>query len=114
LGLVANQQRFLILPWVRTAQLASHVLARCAHQLPGDFSQRYGWRPVLLETLVQEPYRGTCYRAAQWIYLGPTRGRGKLGPHPVAGKSPVPVKQLWVYPLVRHFRRLLCSEEPGR
>ena len=111
---VLNNARFLILPWARADHLASHVLARCAHQLPEDFRQRYGWRPVLLETLVQGPYRGTCYRAAQWIHLGPTQGRGKLGPHPVAGKTPVPVKELWVYPLVRHFRRVLCAEEPGR
>lgn len=109
---VLNNARFLILPWVRVAHLASHILARCARQLPEDFSRRYGWRPVFLETFVQEPYPGTCYRAAQWIYLGATRGRGKKGPHPVAGKTPVPVKHLWVYPLGQHFRRALCSEEP--
>ena len=112
LPLVLNNARFLILPWVRVAHLASHVLARCARQLPGDFLRRYGWRPVLLETFVQEPYTGTCYRAAQWTCLGRTRGRGKKGPHPLAGQTPVPVKHLWVYPLARHFRRALCTEEP--
>jgi hypothetical protein len=110
---VLNQARFLILPWVRVAHLASHVLARAARQLPEDFGRRYGWRPVLLETFVQEPYAGACYRAAHWTYLGPTRGRGKKGPHPAAGQSPLPVKHLWVYPLVRHFRRALCGEGPA-
>lgn len=112
LPLVLNNARFLILPWVRVANLASHILARCAQQLPTDFSARYGWRPVLLETFVQAPYRGTCYRAAQWIRLGQTRGRGKKGPHPAAGQTPVPVKHLWVYPLGRRFRAALCTEEP--
>lgn len=110
LHLVLNNARFLILPWVRVANLASHVLARAAQQLPTDFQTRYGWRPVLLETFVQAPYAGTCYRAAQWIYLGQTRGRGKKGPHPLAGATPVPIKHLWVCPLARHFRRTLCSQ----
>ena len=112
LPLVLNNARFLILPWVRVPHLASHILARCARQLPRDFSARYGWCPVLLETFVQAPYRGTCYRAAQWIYLGPTRGRGKKGPHPQDGRTPVPIKRLWVLPLTRGFRRALCTEEP--
>jgi hypothetical protein len=112
LPLVLNNARFLILPWVRVPHLASHLLARCARQLPADFSRRYGWSPALLETFVQDPYPGACYRAAQWIYLGRTRGRGKKGPHPLAGQTPVPVKHLWVYPLARHFRCALCSEEP--
>jgi hypothetical protein len=88
------------------------MLARCARQVPRDFCARYGWRPVLLETFVQAPWRGTCYRAAQWIHLGPTRGRGKQGPHPQGGHPPVPVKHLWVYPLGPDFRRALCAEEP--
>lgn len=112
LPLVLNNARFLILPWVRVANLASHILARCAQQLPTDFSKRYGWSPVLLETFVQEPYRGTCYRAAQWAYIGKTRGRGKKGPHPIHGQTPVPIKHLWVFPLVRRFRQALCTEAP--
>jgi hypothetical protein len=112
LPLVLNNARFLLLPWVRVAHLASHILARCARQLPMDFSVRYGWRPVLLETFVQEPYCGTCYRAAGWIPLGQTQGRGKKGPHPKDGQTPVPVKHLWIYPLVPDFRSALCTEEP--
>jgi hypothetical protein len=108
---VLNNARFLLLPWVRVANLASHILARCARQLPMDFFARYGWRPVLLETFVQAPYRGTCYRAAGWIQLGQTQGRGKKGPHPKGDQTPVPLKQLWVYPLAPDFRRALCTEE---
>jgi hypothetical protein len=114
LPLVLNNARFLLLPWIRVAHLASHTLARCVEQLPMDFCARYGWRPVLLETFVQEPYRGTCYRAARWIHLGPTQGRGKKGPHGKADQTPVPVKQLWVYPLVPDFRQALGTEEPVR
>lgn len=109
---VLNNARFLLLPWVRVAHLASHLLGRCARRLPMDFWARYGWRPVLLETFVQEPYRGTCYRAAGWIDLGRTQGRGKKGPHPKGEQTPVPLKHVWVYPLVSDFRSALCLEEP--
>lgn len=114
LPLVLNNARFLILPWVRVDNLASHILGRCARQLPMDFSARYGWRPVLLETFVQEPYGGRCYRAARWIALGPTQGRGKKGPPPKGDQTAVPVKHVWIYPLVRDFRSVLCMEEPFR
>ncbi len=112
LPLVLNNARFLLLPWVRVAHLASHVLGRCARRLPMDFSARYGWRPVLLETFVQEPYRGTCYRAGGWIHLGQTQGRGKKGPHPKGEQTPVPVKHIWIHPLVADFRSALCTQEP--
>jgi hypothetical protein len=109
---VLNNARFLILPWVVVPNLASHILGCCARQLTQDFEQRYGWRPVLLETFVQEGYRGTCYRAANWKYLGPTQGRGKKGSHAVEGKTPVPLKEVWIYPLVQDFRRVLCADTP--
>jgi len=64
-----------------------------------------GW--VLLETFVEKPrFRGACYKAANWIYLGQTKGRGKLGP---AGKQSVPIKDLWVYHLDRRFRQTLTA-----
>ena len=73
--------------------------------LPQDWQVIYGYRPVLLETFVERPrFEGTCYKAANWIYLGQTQGRGKLGP---AGKQSVPIKDLWVYPLDRRFRQVL-------
>ncbi len=81
------------------------LLAKVARVLPGHWQEIYGYRPVLLETFVEKPrFQGTCYKAANWVYLGQTKGRGKLGP---AGKQSVPIKDLWVYPLDRRFRDVL-------
>lgn len=102
LHLVVNNARFLILPWVRSHNLASMILAKVAKQLPDHWQSVYNVRPVLLETFVEKPrFQGTCYRAANWIYLGQTKGRGKLGPY---GKQSVPIKDILVYPLDRKFR----------
>ncbi|MCP4407736.1 MAG: DUF4338 domain-containing protein [Gammaproteobacteria bacterium] len=102
LPLIVNNARFLILPWIQSKNLASMLLATAARVLPSHWQEVYGYRPVLLETFVEQPrFRGTCYKAANWIYLGQTKGRGKLGP---SGKQSVPIKDLWVYPLVPHFR----------
>lgn len=106
---VLNNARFVILPWVRLNNLASKILGLCARQLPEDFQKRYGWTPVLLETFVEpKRFRATCYRAANWICLGQTKGRGKKGPHNPPGKTGVPIKEVWVYPLDRQFRRQLA------
>jgi hypothetical protein len=105
LPLIVNNARFLILPWVQSNNLASMVLASVAKVLPAHWQAMYGYRPVLLETFVETPrFQGTCYKAANWTYLGQTKGRGKLGP---AGKQSVPIKDLWVYPLHRRFREVL-------
>lgn len=102
LHLVVNNARFLILPWVQSKNLASMILAKAARILPSHWQEVYRYRPVLLETFVENPpFQGTCYKAANWIYLGQTKGRGKLGP---AGKQSVPIKDLLVYPLDRCFR----------
>ncbi len=102
LHLIVNQARFLILPWVKSKNLASKILAISSKQLPNDWQRRYGYRPVLMESFVEKGrFKGTCYKAANWIYVGHTKGRGKLGP---AGKQSVPVKDLWLYPLARNFR----------
>ena len=107
LHLVANNARFLILPWVRSRHLASKLLGLAARRLPGDWQARYGYRPVLLETFVEkERFSGTCYRAANWLCLGDTRGRGKLD---TAHAHPVPVKSVWVLPLTPRFRDLLAG-----
>jgi hypothetical protein len=107
LHLVVNNARFLILPWVRSQNLASFVLARCAERLPGDFQARYGYSPVLLETFVErERFRGTCYKAANWTYLGDTKGRGKLDRY---GEAKLQVKQIYAFPLNRRFREALCA-----
>ena len=102
LHLIVNNARFLILPWVQSKNLASMILAMAAKQLPHDWSAQYAYRPLLLETFVEtRRFKGTCYKAANWRYLGHTKGRGKLGP---AGKQSVPIKDLWVLPLSRNFK----------
>jgi len=107
LQLVTNNSRFLILPWVQSKNLASKILSITARQLPYDWLKRYGYRPFLLETFVEKDrFAGTCYKAANWIHVGQTKGRGKLGP---SGKISVPIKDLWLYPLDKNFRQRLTS-----
>jgi hypothetical protein len=107
LPLIVNNARFLIMPWVHSKNLASTILSRVVRRLPDDWESRYKIRPVLLETFVDsERFAGTCYKAANWIYVGKTKGRGKLGP---AGKQSVPIKDMWLHPLSRHFRRQLTG-----
>jgi hypothetical protein len=98
---VLNMSRFLIRPSVRCPNLASHILALCAGRVGGDFERRYGVRPWLLESFVETPaYEGSCYKAANWIPVGQTKGRGRNGSHQ-AGKS---IKDVYVYPLVKDFQ----------
>jgi len=105
LNLITNNARFLILPWVRSKNLASRILSSTARRLPDDWEEKYNIRPVLLESFVQKNlFSGTCYKAANWINVGQTKGRGKLGP---AGKISVPIKDIWLYPLAKKFRLLL-------
>jgi hypothetical protein len=105
LGRVLNNARFLILPWVQVKNLASKVLALAAARLPDDFAVRYGERVVLVETFVQVPrFRGTCYRAANWQYLGETAGRGKCDR---THQAALPRKAVYVYPLAADFRAAL-------
>jgi hypothetical protein len=105
LNLITNNARFLILPWIKSKNLASKILSLTARQLPEDWEEKYNVRPVLLESFVQKNrFAGTCYKAANWINVGQTKGRGKLGP---PGKISVPIKDIWVYPIDRKFRVLL-------
>ena len=105
LPLVTNNARFLILPWIQSKNLASKILSLTARQLPNDWKKKYNIRPVLMESFVQKNrFTGTCYKAANWIKLGQTKGRGKLGP---PGKISVPIKDIWVYPLDKKFKVLL-------
>jgi len=105
LHLIINNARFLILPWIQSKNLASKILSLSARQLLEDWKEKYNIRPVLMESFVQKNrFTGTCYKAANWIKLGQTKGRGKLGP---PGKISVPIKDIWVYPLDKNFRRLL-------
>ncbi len=107
LNLITNNARFLILPWIQSKNLASKILSLTAHRLADDWEEKYNVRPVLLESFVQrDRFAGTCYRAANWINVGQTKGRGKLGP---PGQISVPIKDIWVYPLAKKFRVLLKS-----
>jgi hypothetical protein len=106
LPLVANNSRFLILPWVRVPHLASHILGRVARRIAADWQARYGQPVRLLETFVErERFRGSCYRAANWIWVGQTQGRTRQDRH---SQIQAPVKDVWVYPLHARFRQALC------
>ncbi len=109
---IVNNSRFLILPWVRVKGLASKILALCAKQLPSDWEIRYGYRPMLLETLVDSArFKGTCYRAANWIHVGSTTGRGRMDRyHEADGAS----KDIYLYPLCRNVRAHLRDGAPAR
>jgi len=107
LSMIVGNSRFLILPTVQVAHLASHVLGLASRQLGGDWQQHYGERPVLMETFVDSSrYRGTCYRAANWFDLGLTQGRGRQDR---ARQELVERKHVFVYPLRRNWRKLLTA-----
>ena len=104
-----SNARFLILPWVRVKGLASKILALSARRLPDDWESHYGYRPLLLETLVDgNRFRGTCYRAANWIHVGQTAGRGRMDREHKAHAQAV--KDIYVYPLVRDAQQQLCGD----
>jgi len=108
LHLLINNARFLILPWIRCKNLASAILGMAARRIAQDWQLHYGYRPVLLETFVElSRFRGTCYRAANWKLLGETQGRGKLDVH---NQALLPKKAIWVYPMVKNFRQVLCAQ----
>jgi len=105
LHLIAYNSRFLILPWVRIPYLASHLLGRMAKVLPVDWERIYNHPLYFLETFVDtERFEGTCYKAANWIYLGNTTGRGKNDQTNKPNRS---IKAVWGYPLSRDFREVL-------
>jgi hypothetical protein len=105
LHLVSYNTRFLILPWVKVPHLASYLLARVARRIAADWQELYHHPVYLLETFIDpKRFRGICYRAANWIYLGLSTGRGKETKSHVPNRS---LKQLWVYPLRPDFRRHL-------
>jgi len=107
LHLIAYNPRFLELPWVRVPHLASHILGQMARRIAGDWERIYGHRVYYLETFVDpERHRGSCYRAANWVVLGRTTGRGKNCPTKRPNRS---IKDVLGYPLVPHFRELLAE-----
>ena len=106
---IAYNTRFLILPWVEVPNLASYILSRTAGRLSADWERVYGHPIYFLETFVDpERFRGTCYRAANWVLLGRTTGRGKDDQTNRPNRS---IKEVLGYPLTRRFRQLLGSPE---
>ena len=102
---IAYNTRFLILPWVRVEHLASHILGRMAARISYDWQQMYGHPIYFLETFVDpERFRGTCYRAANWVLMGRTTGRGKQSNSYIPNRS---IKEVLGYPLTKRFRELL-------
>ncbi len=107
IALVAYNSRLLILPWVRVPHLASHLLGRMARELPGEWERVYGHPVCFIETFVDPTrFKGTCYRAANWVYLGRTTGRGK---DDQTGRANRPLKDVLGYPLTKRFREQLTQ-----
>lgn len=105
---VVQQSRFLILPWVEVRYLASHLLSLSVRVLGDHWEQRYGRRPVLVETLVdRQRFAGTCYRAANWIEVGTTSGRGRMDRH--HQRHAAAPKAIFLYALQRAPRAALCG-----
>ena len=101
--------RFLIRPSVSCQNLASHLLGMAIRKLPQDFEDRYGYRPLLLESFVDiNNFTGTCYRAANWIWTGKTKGRGRQDRHK---ENPETIKDIYVYPLAKDFRQRIGLAE---
>ena len=102
---IANNSRFLILPWVKVPHLASHILGLIVRRVASDWQSKYAHGIDLVETFVdRERFRGTCYRAANWICVGQTQGRSRQDrTHTLK----VPVKDIYVYPLRSDFRERL-------
>jgi len=104
---VVSNSRFLILPWVKVQNLASHVLGQAVGRLGADWQHRYGFKPVLVETFVdQSRFSGSSYRAANWLFVGQTTGRGRQDREKTFSLSR---KDVYVYPLSQKAREVLCS-----
>jgi hypothetical protein len=110
LHLIVNNSRFLIFPWVYIRNLASKALSLAAKQIQADWLREYCYAPVLLETFVDlTHFAGTCYKAANWVYLGETKGRGRMDRHNEYGLSK---KAIYMYPLQDDFKAVLKGEKP--
>jgi hypothetical protein len=107
LPLVLSNDRFLIFPWVQVPNLASHALAAATRQIGDDWVRAFGYRPVLIETFVDPTFfSGTCYRAANWQFLGHSQGRGRLSPDHQPRLSK---KEIFIYPLEPGWRQALTE-----
>jgi hypothetical protein len=111
LHLTTNNTRFLILPWVRIPCLASHILSLVSRRVSQDWQAKYGHPLHLLETYVERGrFVGTCYKAANWANVGSTTGRGRDDNQ---HEQALPIKDIYLYPLHKRYRQLLCGERGG-
>lgn len=111
LSLILSNDRFLLFPWVKVPNLASHALSLATSQIADDWARVHGYSPVLIETFVDPTrYSGTCYQAANWEYLGKTKGRGRHDPHHECRETK---KDIYVYPLRSDWRQRL-TETPRK
>jgi hypothetical protein len=109
LAFIANNSRFLILPWVKVPHLASHILGRISRRISSDWQIKYAHPLYLLETFIeQDRFKGTCYKAANWICVGQTQGRSRQDRY---STLKVPVKDIYLYPLDPHAARQLRHED---
>jgi hypothetical protein len=109
LRLITNNQRYLIAPWIKVQHLASHILSLVTRRIADDWQHKYGHPVYCLETYVEiGRFRGVCYRAANWIHVGSTTGRGRDGGH---RNAILPRKDVYLYPLVSQFRQALYGME---
>ncbi|MCR4292312.1 MAG: IS4 family transposase [Candidatus Kuenenia sp.] len=112
LSKVVCNSRFLIVPWVQVKNLASQVLSGCIRRLREDWYERYKIKPVLLETFIeQKRFRGSSYRASNWVHIGSTKGRGRQDRGNEYGES---IKDIYMYPLDKDFRKELCKGMPEK
>jgi hypothetical protein len=105
---VVNNNRFLILPWIRVPHLASHILGHISRRIRSDWQDYYKRDIVLLETFVErDRFKGTCYKAANWRHIGQTTGRGRNDRY---SNNQVPIKDIYIYPLNRHYQEILRGD----
>ncbi|RLD25936.1 MAG: hypothetical protein DRI70_06360 [Bacteroidetes bacterium] len=108
INFLTNNVRFLILPGVHVPHLASHILGLITRRIKKDWIVRYAHPLHMVETFVESPrFKGTCYKAANWIWVGKTTGRSRQDRK---RNLSVPIKEIWLYPLTRNFQKTLCDE----
>ena len=107
LHLLTNNTRFIVFQWIRTPNLASYILATVARRLSSDWEAKYGHNILALETFVEQPrFHGSCYRAANWIHVGRTIGRGR---DDIKNLRALPEKDIYLMPLTRRWRECLLD-----
>jgi hypothetical protein len=102
---MTNNSRFLIFPWVKSLCLASHILSLICRRISSDWVAKYAHPVYILETFVEcSRFRGSCYKAANWIHMGRTTGHGRNSKTSI---GTLPIKDIYVYPLHKRFREML-------